>query len=72
MTTLPLCVDCDKPVDPLHDENCLNEVRGWERKRLQGGQNHVRFREETGRFMCGSCATKRTYAGHPSQGVLEV
>lgn len=51
------CVECDEEIS-VRDTNLLTEVRGWSRRRADGGQNHVISRVETGRYMCGACATR--------------
>ena len=56
-TAFPPCLDCGQPVDPS-DRLALREVLGFARAREQGGQNHVRFRAETGRMLCGRCAVR--------------
>lgn len=47
----------------MRDPTVLREVTGWSRPREQGGQNHVLFRVETGRFMCGVCAKRKEVSG---------
>jgi len=64
------CFNCPRDVDP-NDSRTLFEVTGWERKREQGGQNHVRFRKQTGRLMCPVCETSFRYtAGQGHQATL--
>lgn len=63
------CCECGDALS-ARDPNVLWEVVGWERKRKQGGQNHVRFRAETGRVMCGRCALLMRDTGTSGQGTL--
>jgi hypothetical protein len=63
------CATHGGPVD-LHDPDVLFEVRGWVERRRGGGVHHVRFKEETGRIMCGICARKRERGAHPQQESL--
>ena len=63
------CVDCGEPVSP-DDDSVLREVIGWSKPREAGGQNHVRFRRETGRLMCSACALARQYGGSIHQTSL--
>lgn len=65
------CAACGERVDPNASQT-LREVIGWDRPRGQGGQNHVLFREETGRLMCGSCAVLKQRPGGASQEQLAV
>jgi hypothetical protein len=66
----PSCVGCTRPVDLDHPA-VLREVVGFHKDRGDaGGQNHVRFRRETGRFLCGDCATRWKYGGNLEQGTL--
>lgn len=72
MTASATCVACGEPVDE-RDPATLREVVGWDRYRgAVGGQNHVRHRKETGRVICGSCATRWLYAGSTDQTELEL
>jgi hypothetical protein len=64
-----LCSQCEQPVNPNYPD-VLREVTGWSKLREQGGQNHVRFRRETGRLMCGACASRITHAGTAAQESL--
>jgi hypothetical protein len=61
------CSDCGRDVDPT-DIRTLHEIRGFAKHRAGGGQNHVLFREETGRYLCELCATRKKYV--PEQGTL--
>jgi len=63
------CVDCGESVNP-RDAGTLVEVRGFAKHREGGGQNHVLFREETGRFLCSTCAVRRKYGGSAKQESL--
>jgi hypothetical protein len=68
-SALPRCIECKEMVDPDHPL-VLREVTGFFRKRMKGGQNHVIFRTETGRFLCGGCARAKKRTGIPGQGEL--
>ena len=63
------CVIDGQTVD-LHDPHVLFEVRGWVERRRGGGVHHVRYKEETGRIMCGPCARRRERSGHAGQESL--
>jgi len=65
----PRCVDCSLPVDIEHGLS-LQEVLGFAKRRAGGGQNHVLFRQETGRWLCPGCAQARKSKIHPDQGSL--
>jgi len=62
--TPPTCIGCGNVANP-HDPGTLREIVGWDRARTKGGTNHVRFRTETGRFLCSTCAAVWTYTGKP-------
>lgn len=47
------CSSCGRELKP--HENPWVEVKGWERKRSQGGTNHVALRKNTGVIMCPEC-----------------
>ena len=53
------CIDCGSPVDRTN-RLAMREVIGFAQARTGGGQNHVQFRRETGRWLCPNCATIRT------------
>ena len=53
-SALPQCVICKSRI-PLDDREMLEEVTGFSKRRKGGGQNHVKHRRTTGRFMCGPC-----------------
>lgn len=61
-----ICVSCTQQVNPT-DRRVLREVIGWDRPRASGGQNHLRWRRETGRLLCPDCATVWTYAGRTAE-----
>jgi hypothetical protein len=56
-TAWATCHLCGEPVD-LRDPLLLRQVTGYDRHREQGGQNHVRHRRATGRYLCGKCDVK--------------
>jgi hypothetical protein len=60
------CASHDGRVE-LNDPDVLFEVRGWVERRKGGGVHHVRFKEQTGRIMCGRCARQRARTGHEQQ-----
>lgn len=63
------CSECGRPVDersPL----TMFEVTGWAKRRKQGGLHGLSFKYETGRLMCGGCATKRRLTGSAQQGQM--
>jgi hypothetical protein len=53
-------------------EDVAREVVGYHRPREQGGQNHVLFRRETGRFMCATCVARKQATGRAGQEALQV
>ena len=61
--------DCSNIPDP-NDPNTLYEIRGWERIREQGGQNHVIDRRRTGELLCSECATRLRLGLNPNQIAL--
>ena len=63
------CFGCNAIVDP-NDPNTMREIHGWDRPRAAGGQNHVWFREETGRLMCATCSLRRRHTGQTAQDSL--
>lgn len=63
------CMDCGEEVDP-RDRSTLYEIVGFWQKRDTGGLNQAFFKRETGRVLCGLCATKRRYAGSSKQESL--
>ena len=58
LSAYPSCVDCTLPVD-VASTLSLREVIGFAKPRDQGGQNHVLYRRETGRWLCANCAARR-------------
>jgi hypothetical protein len=68
-TALPRCLENGEVVDP-DSPLVLREVVGFARLRAQGGQNHVLFRRETGRFLCPRCAERLKRTGNAGQGGL--
>lgn len=61
------CAECGRNVDP-NAISTLHEVTGWTQKRSGGGVNAIRFKYETGRFMCERCARVRRDTGIAQQG----
>lgn len=68
------CSRCNKPMEgnDLKHPGVLFEVRGWERLRAQGGQNHVIERARTGAVMCHHCAGRIRAGLDPGQGAMPV
>lgn len=61
-----VCCECGE----AHDERVTTmwaQVTGWEKRRAQGGTNHVALRRPTGQFMCGGCMTLRLADVDPNQ-----
>lgn len=52
------CSECGNPLNPNAPEGVYEEIVGWDKRRNQGGQNHVRLRKPTGRVMHVSCMTR--------------
>lgn len=48
------CCECGNPVDD-RKETVWSKVEGWEKKRDQGGTNHVALRNPLGVSMCNAC-----------------
>lgn len=51
-----VCAACDQQIT-FADRGVLHEVTGWSKPRTEGGTNHVIGRHETGRMICGRCAS---------------
>lgn len=60
---------CNEPVDQT-DPNFMLEVSGWERRRKEGGTNHIWDKHYTGRALCGMCALKMRTKIDPNQETL--
>ena len=70
------CAVCKRPTDSTL-ASTLHETTGWikrrprsTRERVSGGVNALKFREETGRIMCGQCAQRREDTGNAMQGAM--
>lgn len=63
------CAVCDKTLTSTKEIGAYG-VKGWEKKRKEGGTNHLLFREQTGEFMCSTCLVKKTYLVSPDQLTL--
>lgn len=48
------CTECGRQMDE-RVETVWSKVEGWEKKRDQGGTNHVALRRPLGVFMCVTC-----------------
>jgi hypothetical protein len=63
------CEECGREVDERF-ETVWSAVEGWEKKRHQGGTNHIACRRPLPRFRCEPCMQK-ILAGLPAlQGSL--
>jgi len=51
------CSECGEEISNP-DDRAWQEVTGWEKRRAQGGTNHVALRRPTGKFMCTHCMKK--------------
>jgi hypothetical protein len=51
------CDKCGRIVDE-RKETVWNEVIGWEKRRVQGGTNHLALRKPQPNFRCNVCMTK--------------
>jgi len=50
------CVECQREIDE-RIETVWTKVVGWEKKREQGGTNHLALREPLGENLCQGCMT---------------
>lgn len=50
------CCECGQSMDE-RSQTIWTKVQGWERKRDQGGTNHVALRRPMNEFMCNKCMT---------------
>ena len=54
--TVPRETVCDRCGETIHfPDSAYHRVRGWERKREQGGANVIHLRERTGTVICNGC-----------------
>lgn len=67
-----VCVDCGEPVDTTKVFSFWQHVDGWERKREQGGTNHVAQRTVHDQFLHVGCMTLRQAGINPNQGSFDV
>lgn len=51
------CTECGRQMDE-RVETVWCKVEGWEKKRSQGGTNHVALRKPLNAFMCPGCMDK--------------
>lgn len=50
---------CDTQIDLFVESSFYEHVHGWDRKRRQGGQNHLRLRRPLNdEYMCTSCMNR--------------
>jgi len=66
---LATCTFCGQEVDP-GGRGVYRRVRGWERKRDQGGANVIHLREELDEFACSSCVDRLKRGIPARQGAL--
>ncbi|MBA2707202.1 MAG: hypothetical protein H0U59_05295 [Gemmatimonadaceae bacterium] len=52
-----VCEKCSRVIDERY-ETVWNQTLGWEKKRMQGGTNHLALRRPQNRFMCHVCMSK--------------
>jgi hypothetical protein len=64
------CTECGKELDQNLPGAWWVQVIGWERKREQGGTNHVALRVQQEVFMCNACMVLRQAGISPKQGAL--
>jgi uncharacterized protein YlaI len=50
------CSKCKRMIDERRQE-VWQALKGWEKKRRQGGTNHVALRRPLHEFMCNNCMT---------------
>lgn len=63
------CRHCGCAMDE-RTETVWQLVQGYEKKRAQGGTNHVALRRPLYDFMCNRCMTLAQSGLHPQQGDL--
>jgi hypothetical protein len=62
---------CDRcETDGLTEHSMNFEVRGYEKKRAQGGANQIAARRETGRKICDLCLVQVKNGISLNQGTL--
>lgn len=60
------CSTCTRDIDE-RKEKPWTEVIGWERRRDQGGTNHVAMRKPTGNAICNECMIRLQAGLAPGQ-----
>lgn len=63
------CNECGRPMDE-RVEVVWTKVEGWEKRRQQGGTNHVAMRRPLPEHMCNACMTIALDSGNPHQQTL--
>jgi hypothetical protein len=51
------CTECGRGMDERY-ETVWNLVEGWEKRRSQGGTNHLACRRPRNQFRCAGCMEK--------------
>ncbi len=57
------CAECGCPISDV--EHAWTSISGWDKKRREGGTNHVALRKPLGEWMCDGCMAK-CMAGIPT------
>lgn len=60
------CAKCKRKLDE-RVETVWSKVEGWEKKRDQGGTNHLALRKPQEQFMCNGCMTLMQEGMDPGQ-----
>lgn len=63
------CDQCGRSLDE-RTETVWNLVEGWEKKRDQGGTNHLALRKPKDEFRCNGCMTLILHGLSPGQVAL--
>lgn len=63
------CVKCGRGLNE-NVETVWSKVVGWEKKRDQGGTNHVALRQPLNEYCCNGCMTLMQQGMSPGQGRL--
>ena len=62
------CSVCDRHITDLN--NCWIQVKGWTRKRSQGGANQIALSVPQGVLMCNACMSEQQAGEVPGQQTL--
>jgi hypothetical protein len=63
------CAKCGRSMDE-RIETVWRQVIGWEKKREQGGTNHLALREPLNQYCCNGCMTLLAAGIDPAQESL--